>query len=146
MLGGETAMWGEGSESLVSALAGRIPQLPPPVTVNEDNFDEYVWRGAGAAAERLWSPYALTPSHAAATDRFVEHLCRLSLMGVRAGPIEPSYCPADTMPKPNATLATAVVGAIDSALSRGASASGRRLMVELTEEQALLVRARLQHA
>lgn len=127
MLGGETAMWGEG--------------------INEDNFDEYVWRGAGAAAERLWSPYALTPTHAAATDRFVEHLCRLSLLGVRAGPIEPSYCPADTMPKPNATLATAVIGAIDSALAHpGGAAGGSRLVIELTEEQALLVRARLQHS
>jgi N-acetyl-beta-hexosaminidase len=33
-LGGETALWGEG--------------------INEDNFDAYAFRGAGAAAERLW--------------------------------------------------------------------------------------------
>jgi hypothetical protein len=34
--GGETAMWGEG--------------------INKDNAAQYIWRGAAAVAERLWSP------------------------------------------------------------------------------------------
>lgn len=126
MLGGETCMWGEG--------------------INEDNFDEYVWRGAGAAAERLWSPYALTPSHATAAPRFVEHLCRLSLLGVRAGPIQPSFCPADAMPKPNATaaLAAGVAAALDDATAKAhRGAAGGRLVVELSAEQAALVRSLL---
>ena len=35
LLGGESAMWGEG--------------------VNGGNADSYIWRGASAVAERLWS-------------------------------------------------------------------------------------------
>jgi hypothetical protein len=75
LVGGETAMWGEG--------------------INKDNADAYIWRGAAAAAERLWSPLALTPSHAAAAGRFAEHLCRLHLLGVHAGPSGPGFCPSD---------------------------------------------------
>merc|ERR1712232_1378017 len=47
LLGGETAMWGEG--------------------INQDNFDAFVWHGAAAAAERLWSPLAATKSVTDAT-------------------------------------------------------------------------------
>ena len=122
MVGGETCMWGEG--------------------INEDNFDEYVWRGAGAAAERLWSPYALTPSHTTANDRFVEHLCRLSLLGIRAGPIQPNFCPADAMPKPNATLAASAVAAIDAAVAEGKRGAGGGILVELNDEQAAFLRTR----
>ena len=82
MRGGETAMWGEG--------------------INKDNQAQYVWRGAAAAAERLWSPRDATPGHAAAAARFAEHLCRLALLGVAAGPIGPNFCPADAAPPPAA--------------------------------------------
>ena len=112
---------------------------PTATAVNEDNFDEYVWRGAAAAAERLWSPYALTPSHTLATDRFVEHLCRLSLLGVRAGPIQPSFCPADSLPAPNATVAAGIVAAIDAV----SGAKGDLISLQLTAEQAAFVRSRL---
>ena len=63
--------------------------------INAANADAYIWRGAAAAAERLWSPLALTPSHAQAAGRFAEHLCRLQALGVRAGPIAPGFCPSD---------------------------------------------------
>jgi len=95
-LGGETAMWGEG--------------------INADNFDAYVWRGAAAAAERLWAteeslgcPADVCPgirnarpgpsqwlkpgSHGA--PRLGDQLCRMSRMGVRPGPIGPGFCPSD---------------------------------------------------
>jgi hypothetical protein len=75
LLGGETAMWGEG--------------------INAANADAYIWRGAVAAAERLWSPLALTPNHTQASGRMAEHLCRLQGLGVRAGPIGPGFCPFD---------------------------------------------------
>jgi hypothetical protein len=78
--GGETALWGEG--------------------VNKDNQDAYLWRGASAAAERLWSPLSLTPNHTVASGRFTEQLCRLHELGVHAGPIGPGFCPADTQAIP----------------------------------------------
>eukprot|EP00759_Apiculatamorpha_spiralis_P020838 PhF_6_TR26080/c1_g1_i2/m.36822/K12373/HEXA_B; hexosaminidase len=74
--GGEVCMWGEG--------------------INKDNLDQYVWRGAGAAAERLWSAQSATMSHVGAQDRYMEHICRLSLLGIHVGPIEPNYCPSDS--------------------------------------------------
>jgi hypothetical protein len=77
LVGGETAMWGEG--------------------INAGNADAYIWRGAAAAAERLWSALAQTPTHQLAAGRFVEHLCRLWMLGVRAGPIGPNFCPADAV-------------------------------------------------
>lgn len=95
-LGGETAIWSEG--------------------INVDNFDAYVWRGASAAAERLWAteqslgcPAETCPgirnlrpgpsqwlqpgSHGA--PRLGDQLCRMSRMGVRTGPIGPGFCPSD---------------------------------------------------
>jgi hypothetical protein len=95
-LGGETAIWSEG--------------------INEDNFDAYVWRGASAAAERLWAteqslgcPAETCPgirnlrpgpsqwlqpgSHGA--PRLSDQLCRMSRMGVRTGPIGPGFCTSD---------------------------------------------------
>ncbi len=77
MKGGETAMWGEG--------------------INAYNQDSYVWRGTGAVAERLWSPFNLTQTYQAAESRFVEQLCRLETLGVRAGPIAPGFCPQDVI-------------------------------------------------
>lgn len=119
------------------------PPCPPHPSPLPLPSDEYVWRGAGAAAERLWSPFALTPSHTTANDRFVEHLCRLSLLGVRAGPIQPSYCPADALPAPNATLAASVVAAIDAATSKVRGPGAGDIVLRLTEEQAALVKGRL---
>ena len=102
MLGGETAMWGEG--------------------INKDNFDAFVWRAATAAAERLWTteralgcPEATCPGVGAAaaaagmpmpkttywlteggnTGRLDDQLCRMSRMGIRTGPIAPGFCPSD---------------------------------------------------
>ena len=102
MLGGETAMWGEG--------------------INKDNFDAFVWREAAAAAERLWTTEMVlgcpeqicTGINAAATaagvklppvsrwltsgdnpNRLDDQLCRMSRMGVRTGPIAPGFCPSD---------------------------------------------------
>jgi hypothetical protein len=114
MRGGETAMWGEG--------------------INEDNFDEYVWRGAGAAAERLWSPYNLTASHVAANDRFVEHLCRLSLLGVRGGPIQPSFCPADSLPPP--PYAAAALAALEQGRTATGGQPNAAVTVTLTAAEA----------
>ncbi len=74
-LGGESAMWGEG--------------------INKRNFDAYVWHGAAAVAERLWSPRAKTNSTAAAQPRLAEHMCRLAMRGFNPGPISPGFCPAD---------------------------------------------------
>ncbi len=96
LVGGETAMWGEG--------------------INAANADAYIWRGAAAAAERMWSPLALTPNHTLATGRFVEHLCRLWMLGVRAGPIGPNFCPADAiMPTTGAAAALRARAALGSA-------------------------------
>lgn len=102
MLGGETAIWGEG--------------------INKDNFDAFVWRAAAAAAERLWTteqalgcPEALCPGVGAAAaaagvampkttywlteganaGRLNDQLCRMSRMGIRTGPIAPGFCPSD---------------------------------------------------
>lgn len=75
--GGETCLWGEG--------------------VTAFNQDSFVWRGTTAAAERLWSPYETTMSATNATSRMVEQLCRLQMLGFRAGPIQPSFCPADVI-------------------------------------------------
>lgn len=91
-LGGETAMWGEG--------------------INEDNFDAFVWRGAAAAAERLWSseqslgcPASSCPGITGARKqtywlgqgdpRFADQLCRMSRAGVKTGPTAPGFCPSD---------------------------------------------------
>jgi hexosaminidase len=101
-LGGETAMWGEG--------------------VNEDNWEAFVWRGAAAAAERLWAteqslgcPPQLCPgitgarrgqSYWMASDRSTQfisvgdtrlsdQLCRMSRLGLKPGPIAPGFCPSD---------------------------------------------------
>ena len=81
--------------------------------INEDNFDAYVWRGAAAAAERLWAteeslgcPASICPgiskvrpgrSHwmAAGDRRHADQLCRMSRLGVRTGPNAPGFCPSD---------------------------------------------------
>ena len=103
MLGGETAMWGEG--------------------INKDNFDAFVWREAAAAGERLWTTEmalgcpeqictGITAAAAAAgvalpqgslwlssvPDRLDDQLCRMSRMGIRTGPIAPGFCPSDKDP------------------------------------------------
>lgn len=92
-LGGETAMWGEG--------------------INQDNFDAYVWRGAAAAAERLWAteeslgcPASVCPGISkvrpgrsfwmgVGDTRHAEQMCRMSRLGVRTGPNAPGFCPSD---------------------------------------------------
>jgi hypothetical protein len=101
LVGGETAMWGEG--------------------INAANADAYIWRGAAAAAERLWSPLALTPTHTLAAGRFEEHLCRLWMQGVRAGPVGPNFCPADAAAAPTTAAAARARAALAAA---GASADG----------------------
>lgn len=76
LLGGETAMWGEG--------------------INKDNFDAFVWHGAAAAAERLWSPLDQTGSVSDATTmRLAGHTCRMRMRGIKAGPVDRGYCPQD---------------------------------------------------
>ena len=91
LLGGEVAMWGEG--------------------VNQDNFDAYVWRGAAAAAERLWS----RPDQTAAADdsteqRLAAHACRLAKRGVRMGPVGAGFCPSDADVQPPDSSPAAVAG------------------------------------
>jgi hypothetical protein len=122
--GGETAMWGEG--------------------INAYNQDAFVWRGTSAAAERLWSLSALTPAHAAAAPRLVEHLCRLETLGVRAGPIQPGFCPQDVV-MPSATAAVqAVNAALDAALAApGGSDDDVALTLTLSREDAAALRAAL---
>ena len=75
LLGGEAAMWGEG--------------------INKRNFDAYVWHGAAAIAERLWSDPAQTTDLDAARDRLAEHMCRYAARGFNPGPVYPGYCAAD---------------------------------------------------
>jgi len=90
------AMWGEG--------------------ITKDNFDAFVWRGATAAAERLWSTEESLgcssqqcpgidpsnvrpgPSHWLSSDsgRLSDQLCRMSRRGIRTGPIAPGFCPSDS--------------------------------------------------
>jgi hexosaminidase len=95
LLGGEAAMWGEG--------------------INADNADAYIWRGAAAIAERLWSDLQSTPSHQQAAGRLAEHLCRLGPLGVRAGAIGPNFCPSDTgMGTTTAAATAAMEGAVHS--------------------------------
>ena len=117
MKGGETAMWGEG--------------------INKDNAAQYIWRGAAAAAERLWSAQARTPSHSQATERFQEHLCRLAMLGVRAGPIGPNFCPADAQ----APMAAAALTALNALAS-----SSETETVALSRAQFEAVRSALQLA
>lgn len=120
LLGGETAMWGEG--------------------INADNADAYIWRGAAAAAERLWSPLALTPSHGLAAGRFAEHLCRLQTLGVKAGPIAPGFCPADAgAPASSSSSSLALAARAIKAAAREAAGAGQALT--LTSEQASVLAA-----
>eukprot|EP00658_Telonema_sp_P-2_P012592 TRINITY_DN14793_c0_g1_i4.p1 TRINITY_DN14793_c0_g1~~TRINITY_DN14793_c0_g1_i4.p1 ORF type:complete len:507 (+),score=93.20 TRINITY_DN14793_c0_g1_i4:154-1674(+) len=74
LLGGEGAMWGEG--------------------INKHNFDAYVWHGAAAIGERLWSLENSTDLESMAA-RLAEHMCRMSLRGFAPGPVQPGFCPAD---------------------------------------------------
>ena len=97
--------------------------------INAANADAYIWRGAAAAAERLWSPLALTPSHAQAAGRFAEHLCRLQALGVRAGPIGPGFCPSDA-------AAAAGVAEIRAA-ALAAAGAGRGLALSSEQARAL---------
>ena len=113
MRGGETAMWGEG--------------------INKDNVDEYVWRGAAAAAERLWSPQDQTAAHADAAGRFAEFLCRMAVLGVRAGPIGPGFCPSDAAPVGAAQPAAAALSAAIDAAAR--SSAPQRVVLTLEEAQ-----------
>ena len=104
--------------------------------INKDNAAAFMWRGAAAAAERLWSPQALTPSHSTAAPRFAEHLCRLALLGVRAGPIGPNFCPADSQ----APASSAALVALELL------GDGRAESVTLSRSEADAVRAALRRA
>ena len=104
--------------------------------INKDNAAAFMWRGAASAAERLWSPQALTPSHAAAFPRFSEHLCRLALLGVRAGPIGPNFCPADSQ----SLSASAALAALE------VMGDGRAEWLTLSRSEADVVRAALRSA
>eukprot|EP00039_Didymoeca_costata_P000895 m.47835 g.47835 ORF g.47835 m.47835 type:complete len:715 (+) comp10536_c0_seq2:668-2812(+) len=90
-LGGETAIWGEG--------------------INTDNFDSFVWHGAAAAAERLWTteerlgcPPSICPGiqpskesywMTSGNPRMTDQMCRMSRQGIKTGPIYPGFCPSD---------------------------------------------------
>lgn len=69
--GGEVAMWSE--------------------HIDENNFDSIVYPRAAAVGERLWSPATVTDEDDAHA-RLLVHRCRLVNRGVRASPVEPSYC------------------------------------------------------
>ena len=110
MKGGETCMWGEG--------------------INKDNIGAFVWRSTVAAAERLWSPRSLTPAHDSAAGRLAEHLCRLSLLGVKTGPISPSFCPSDSL-STSAVTSSAAAEALAALDSEGKRLSGTaRALIE----------------
>ena len=74
LLGGQAAAWGEG-------LAAH-------------DFDAYVWRGAAAVAERLWSPRNTTDV-ADALERMGDQMCFMQRHGIYAPPVGPSWCPGD---------------------------------------------------
>ena len=81
VLGGEVSMWGD--------------------DVNADIIEAFVWRGAAALAERLWSePSALrNPRHNnAPTVRLAQHSCRMRMRGMAVGPTQAGWCPADSLP------------------------------------------------
>ena len=63
--------------------------------INKDNFDAYVWHGAAAIAERLWSNPSATKTVAAAEPRLAEAMCRMSLRGFKPGPISFGFCESD---------------------------------------------------
>ena len=91
LLGGETAMWGEG--------------------ITQANFDSFVWRPTAAVAERLWTseedlgcPATSCPGIKTGTPsywlsdhpgRLSDQLCRMTQQGIPTGPINPGFCPAD---------------------------------------------------
>jgi len=120
LVGGETAMWGEG--------------------INQYNADAYIWRGAAAAAERLWSPLELTPSYVGALGRYPEHLCRLHILGVHAGPIAPGFCPADvhTLPSASGAARYSAAGQGLKHAALAAVAEGRQLELSLEQARELL--------
>ena len=138
MLGGETAMWGEG--------------------INEDNFDAFVWRAATAAAERLWTteealgcPEVICPGVTAAAARkgialpttsywltegsnlyrLADQLCRMSQMGIKTGPITPGFCPSDAWGKGGQEGAAAVTPSAELGLRQALEAQVAELRVEL---------------
>ncbi|QDZ19357.1 beta-hexosaminidase [Chloropicon primus] len=74
LLGLMTAMWAEG--------------------VNELDFETRVWAKAAAVAERMWSR-SIVNDVVEAQARLDRHICRLNMMGVRAGPIIPGFCLSD---------------------------------------------------
>jgi hexosaminidase len=75
LLGGESCMWGEG--------------------INKRNFDNYVWHGAAAIGERLWST-ANTTDIDDMQLRLSEHMCRsYAMKGYNPGPVVAGFCAAD---------------------------------------------------
>lgn len=59
--------------------------------VDSVNYDSRVWPRACAVSERLWSPQS-DINQSDATNRLIEHRCRLARRGIGAGPIAPDYC------------------------------------------------------
>ncbi len=124
--GGETAMWGEG--------------------INQWNGDAFMFRTTTAVAERLWSQYGpQTINNEAANDRLVEALCRIEMLGVRAGPIQPSFCPGDvassasTRGNTQKSAASRVHNAMRNALGSGSGRQGDSVTVTLSRADAAIV-------
>ena len=76
LIGLETTMWGEG--------------------VNTHDFEARVWTKAAAVAERLWRQHPAVDVDEA-TPRLQAHVCRLNLLGIKAGPIGPGFCMSDLL-------------------------------------------------
>ena len=69
--------------------------------VNADVIEAYVWRGALALAERLWSaPSALRDprKNNAPQVRLAQMGCRMRMRGIAVGPTQADWCPADSLP------------------------------------------------
>ena len=77
--------------------------------VNADVIGAFVWRGALALAERLWSaPSALRDPRMnnAPTVRLAQQGCRMRMRGVGVGPTQAGWCPADSLPPPVSASST----------------------------------------
>ena len=91
------------------------PAISPCGRLTQTVAADSVWRGASAAAERLWaseeslgcpadvctgidpSKVRPGPSHwlGHGDPRFADQLCRMSMMGIKTGPTAPGFCPSD---------------------------------------------------
>jgi hypothetical protein len=108
--------------------------------ISAANQDAYIWRATAAVAERLWSPYDQTSDTGSASNRLVEQLCRLEQQGVRAGPIQPSYCPIDPYIPPLHAAGQRVIDALAE------QTDSERVSLSLSAEDARLVQQLLERA